>query len=91
MKRALLWLAVLALGIGVLASVPQAEAQSGGTYSLTWSTIDGGTMPSAGGSYTLNATIGQVDADVLNNGPFALNGGFWLNNLFQLYLPLILK
>ncbi len=96
MKRALFLLAVLVLGIGVLAIVPHAEAQSGGTYTLTWNAIDSGVMPSIGGSYTIAATIGQADAGTVTNGQLALNGGFWLNelgqtlnNTFKLYLPLI--
>jgi hypothetical protein len=55
-----------------------AFAQSGGPYSLTWSTLDGGGGASAGGGLTLNGTIGQPDAGApMSGGGFTLTGGFW--------------
>lgn len=54
------------------------SAQSGGTYDLTWNTIDGGGgMFSTGGIYELGGTIGQPDAGAMNGGTFSLAGGFW--------------
>lgn len=48
------------------------------TYSLTWSTIDGGGGTSTGGVYTIRGTIGQPDAGgPMTNGPYSLTGGFW--------------
>jgi hypothetical protein len=56
----------------------KALAQTGGGYSLTWSTIDSGGGSSAGGAISISGTIGQPDAGpVLNGGPFSLLGGFW--------------
>ena len=54
---------VITTGAALLAAASIARAQTGGPYSLIWSTIDGGgEMFSAGGSYTLGGTIGQADA-----------------------------
>jgi hypothetical protein len=54
-----------------------AQAQSGGPFDLSWSTIDGGGGPSAGGGFSLNGTIGQPDAGAMSGGNFSLAGGFW--------------
>jgi len=47
------------------------------TYSIDWSTIDGGGGTSTGGVYTVNGTIGQPDAGAMSGGNYALQGGFW--------------
>jgi len=57
-------------------SVPALLAQSGGSYDLSWSTIDGGGV-SSGGAYSLSGTIGQPDAGQLAGGGYTLSGGFW--------------
>lgn len=50
----------------------------GGSYDLTWYTIDGGgAMFTSGGDFELSGTIGQPDAGVLTGGGFQLTGGFW--------------
>lgn len=54
-----------------------ANAQSGGNYDLTWNTLGGGGGSNASGSYTLNGTLGQPGAGVLNSGKYSLVGGFW--------------
>ena len=54
-----------------------ALAQSGGDYTLTWSTIDGGGGRSSGGPYTLTGTIGQPDAAWSSGGAYEVLGGFW--------------
>ena len=54
-----------------------ALAQSGGDYTLTWSTIDGGGGVSSGGPYQLVGTIGQPDAAYSAGGSYELLGGFW--------------
>ncbi|MEM7117702.1 MAG: hypothetical protein AAF614_35040 [Chloroflexota bacterium] len=54
-----------------------AIAQPSGSFDLSWSTIDGGGGSITGGNFTLNGTIGQVDAAVLSGGNFDVNGGFW--------------
>jgi hypothetical protein len=55
-------------------------AQSGGQYSLTWSTIDGGGGTSSGGSYSLVGTIGQADTGINSGGNLVLSAGFWPGN-----------
>jgi len=56
----------LALGLLLLVTAAcPADAQS---YSIDWSTIDGG-----GGT----GTIGQPDAGAMSGGTFTLSGGFW--------------
>ena len=56
----------------------RAEAQSGGAYSLAWSTMDGGGQTSAtGGAYRIGSTVGQPDASRIIGGLYTLSGGFW--------------
>jgi hypothetical protein len=66
----LFWLLMAAQSTSVL-------AQSGGGYDLRWNTLGGGGGPSAGGSFTLNGTIGQADAGTMSGASFVLSGGFW--------------
>jgi hypothetical protein len=47
------------------------------TYSIDWSTADGGGGTSTGGVYAVSGTIGQPDAGALSGGNYALQGGFW--------------
>jgi hypothetical protein len=49
----------------------------GQSYSIDWSTVDGGGGTSTGGVYTVSGTIGQPDAGVMSGGTYTLNGGFW--------------
>lgn len=53
------------------------QAQSGGQFDLSWSTIDGGGGASSGGPFAVNGTIGQPDAGTLSGGNFIIEGGFW--------------
>jgi len=53
------------------------NAQSGGSYDLTWNTLGGGGGSNIGGGYTLNSTIGQPGAGTLSGGGYNLVGGFW--------------
>lgn len=52
---------------------------SGGSFEITWYTIDaGGTNASSGGVFELSGTIGQPDAGpTMTGGQFSLSGGFW--------------
>ena len=48
------------------------------TYSIDWSTIDGGGGTSTGGVYSVSGTIGQSDAGpTMSGGNYTLDGGFW--------------
>jgi hypothetical protein len=74
-------------------------AQSGGSYDLSWSTLDGGGGTSRSGSYTLSSTIGQLDAGSMGGGNYTLSGGFWGKEgpggpspeVGAIYLPVILR
>lgn len=51
-----------------------------GQYQIDWSTLDGGGGYSAGGAFTLDGTIGQLDAGpspAMTGGTFEIIGGFW--------------
>jgi hypothetical protein len=68
-------------------------AQSGGTYTLTWSSMDGGGGVSNSGAYSLSGTVGQPDTGALNGGTYTLAGGFWGGGaeLARLFLPLLVR
>ncbi|MCX6033340.1 MAG: hypothetical protein NT169_29165 [Chloroflexi bacterium] len=86
------WVLLLVL-VAILAGQVIAQAQTGGGYDLTWSTIGGGGyMYSTGGSYSLGGTIGQPGAGLLSGDSYTLSGGFW-NSLpgHEIYLPLIVR
>ena len=91
MKRSVIRLMVVML---LLLSASVVLAQSGGSYDLSWWTVDsGGYTFSAGGSYSLGGTIGQPDAGALSGGSYTLAGGFWGGAMVapaqrHLYLPL---
>ncbi len=49
----------------------------GQSYSIDWSTLDGGGGTSTGGVYAVSGTIGQPDAGAMSGGNYTLQGGFW--------------
>ncbi len=49
---------------------------SAATWSIDWSSVDGGGAHLAGGTFELHGTIGQADAGVHLAGSFDLMGGF---------------
>jgi hypothetical protein len=62
-------------GVFLLMFCLHAHAQ---TYSIDWSTIDGGGGTSTGGVYSVSGTIGQPDAGgPMTNGQYSVTGGFW--------------
>ena len=73
MKRAAFFIVI----VGVLLSVSIATAQTGSGYDLTWNTSNGGGGTTSSGGYTLDLTLGQVDAGVQSGGGYTLLGGFW--------------
>lgn len=55
-------------------------APSGDPYAIDHYTIDGGGGTSSGGTFEIQGTIGQPDADPLQpstGGDFEITGGFW--------------
>ncbi len=65
---------VFALLFLLFAASFSVQAQS---YSIDWSTIDGGGGTSTGGVYSVSGTIGQPDAGAMSGGNYTLEGGFW--------------
>lgn len=65
----------------ILLAVCSATAQQ----SIDWYKISGGGGSSAGGTYQVSGTIGQVGAGVaMSGGNYSLTGGFWsLINVVQ--------
>ena len=56
------------------------------SYSIDWSTIDGGGGTSTGGVYSVSGTIGQPDASgAMIGGQYSLTGGFW--SLYAVQTP----
>ena len=49
----------------------------GQSYSINWSTIDGGGGTSTGSVYSVTGTVGQPDAGTMSGGTYTLRGGFW--------------
>lgn len=53
-------------------------AQSGGGFTVTRSTVSGGSSTSTGGGYILRGTIGQTEAHgSVTGGGYNMTGGFW--------------
>jgi hypothetical protein len=74
-------LILLMIGIGtMLVITTPAAAQSGGTFDLTWNSIDGGGGTSTGGTFELTGTIGQADAGVSSAGSLVSSAGFLPGN-----------
>jgi hypothetical protein len=49
------------------------------SFSVDWSTIDGGGGASTNGQFALTGTMGQPDAGlIMTNGQFSIIGGFWV-------------
>jgi hypothetical protein len=68
------WLIALVLFSTLNLQLSTAHAQ---TYSIDWSTIDGGGGTSTGGVYSISGTVGQPDAGTTSGGNYSLAGGFW--------------
>lgn len=88
----------LAIVVLVMIALPLAgstAAQSGGTYDLSWNTLNSGKTFSSGRPYMLGGTVGQADAGVLTGGSYTLRGGFWMGGAqrgaFRIYLPLVVR
>ena len=76
------WILAIALAVAQgesLAQSPPATPQ-GGDYRIDRYTIDGGGGVSSGGTFEIQGTIGQPDADPLQpstGGVYEITGGFW--------------
>jgi hypothetical protein len=93
LKRLFLLLILAALAL----SISPARAQTGGSYELSWLTIDGGGATlgggaASGGAYQSQATIGQPDAaGQASGGAYTLKSGFWVQSNYNLHLPVIMR
>lgn len=57
---------------------PVLQAQTGGSFTITQSVIAGGGQSAAGGSFSLDGTVGQSSAGgVLAGSTFSVTSGFW--------------
>ncbi len=77
----------IALALALAVAPQAARAQSGGSYGLSWSTIDGGGAASTGGAYAVTGTAGQPDAGNGSGGVWTLSGGFWRAGLMTTGIP----
>ena len=60
-------------------------SQTGGNFTITKSSIDGGGGVSDGGGFVVSGTIGQIDAsNELIGGNFKLTGGYWAQKTIPL-------
>lgn len=74
-------------GLQVTRAAPETRA-----ISSTWNVIsNGGTSFTTNGKYTLGATIGQSPSGSLSVSGKMLNVGFWLQGLFDNFLPLLIR
>ena len=73
--RAFMFTWILSLFVPVMIS--SAYSQTGGSYDLSWNTIDGGGGVSRGGQYIIVGTFGQPDAAFSKGGGYEVLGGFW--------------
>jgi hypothetical protein len=67
----------LLLSLWTLVLVIVASSARAQSYSIDWSTIDGGGGTSTAGVFSVSGTIGQPDAGAMSGGPYAVQGGFW--------------
>jgi hypothetical protein len=89
-KNILLATLLVCVLAATLMTARHASSQSGGTYDLSWNSIDGGGITFAqGGNYSLGGTVGAADAGILSGGQYVLEGGFWSGAFDKrnVYLP----
>jgi hypothetical protein len=97
------WVLLISLSVGLLllalllttAANPAEAAPSANTYAITWYTADNGGGSSSGSSYAVAGTIGQMDAaSAAADADYGLDGGFWaawINRLYEVFLPAVIK
>jgi hypothetical protein len=73
MKRTIIFVVPIA---AMLMLVATALAQSGGSYTLEWFSVDGGGGTSSGGAFVLHGIAGQPDAGASSGSSFAITGGY---------------
>lgn len=91
MKQRHLALLVALVAVASLLGAGTVAAQTGGGFSLEWSTVDGGGgFASEGGGFRVDGTVGQPDANpLLSGGSFSIQqGGFWQPQMAPLAVTL---
>lgn len=69
---------ILRVAVALVVAAGGLNAVRAQSYSIDWSTIDGGGGVSTGGTYQVSGTIGQPDAGgPMSGGSYSLTGGFW--------------
>ncbi len=87
---------VPALLLALILSSVSAQAQTGGTYELTQTSISAAGSAS-GGAYDVSYTVGQADAGEASGGSYTLGGGFWGGGVlpsvgdYATYLPVVTR
>ena len=88
-------IAIIAVVVAMLVLTSAVLAQSGGTFNLTWNSINGGGGRVTSSSYTMEGSIGQPYAGTLTSGSYSLTAGFQTQTevatRHEVYLPAILK
>jgi len=79
------FLIIAICGCVVLLGGGSAWAQSGGGYSINWSSIDGGSGNIANGNYSVRGTIGQPEGNTSSSGVYVLRGG--ITSSLQISIP----
>jgi hypothetical protein len=88
MRRLFSWCLRAFVSGAVFLHLSAANAQSGGPYDLSGSTIDvGGVSVTFAGAFTLGGTAGQPDAGTNAGGPYELAGGFWPGDVLATPAP----
>ncbi len=80
----------LALALTLTLTTVSARAQSGGPYTVTWSSTNSG-VASSGGAYMLNAMLSSQGTSTSSSGDYTL-GGVWSGSPEKwpwAYLPLV--
>lgn len=78
-------------GSGILLVVFTAVTAAAQNYAINWYTIDSGGGESSGGQYTVQATIGQLDAGTMSGSGYFLAGGFWHTFETEIEPPPVLR
>jgi len=83
---------LLALALSLLLAGGVALAQTGGSYDLAWSSVDGGGGVASGGTYVLTGSIGQADVGAALTGDgYTLTGGFLVVRGTTVFVPMSLR
>ncbi len=70
--------ASLVLGCWSLVLLFCSSSSQAQSYTIDWSTIDGGGGTSTGGVFAVSGTLGQPDAGpTMSGGNYSVDGGFW--------------